>query len=144
VLKEKIESGRSIAPYFPEYNNYQMSSKGECISVLIWIVHSILWFTTVDVLIVLMLAVVVNGSDTVLHRNVKLVHFELQLLSSEVNALQLWLILIQYCVQCKLYLGCRYICSFITGLVFRNMKSGTLWNWTVQFLCILYFCMCGY
>jgi ABC-type sugar transport system permease subunit len=92
-----------------------MISRGEYISVLIWTVYSSLWFTTLDVHIVLVLAVVVNGSDTVLHRNFQLVHFELQLLSSEVNALQLWLLLIQYCVQCKLYLGCRYICSFITG-----------------------------
>jgi len=27
MLKEKVESGKSIARYFPEYNNYQMSSK---------------------------------------------------------------------------------------------------------------------
>lgn len=27
MLKEKVESGKSIAPYFPEYNKYQMSSK---------------------------------------------------------------------------------------------------------------------
>lgn len=27
ILKEKIESGKSIASYFPEYNKYQMSSK---------------------------------------------------------------------------------------------------------------------
>jgi hypothetical protein len=40
MLKEKVESGKSIAPYFPEYNKYQMSSKGEYISVLIWIVYS--------------------------------------------------------------------------------------------------------
>jgi len=40
MLKEKVESGKSIARYFPEYNNYQMSSKGEYISVLIWIVYS--------------------------------------------------------------------------------------------------------
>jgi len=40
MLKEKIESGKSIAPYFPEYNKYQMSIRGEYISVLIWIVYS--------------------------------------------------------------------------------------------------------
>jgi len=40
MLKEKVESGKSIAPYFPEYNKYQMSSKGEYISMLIWIVDS--------------------------------------------------------------------------------------------------------
>jgi len=27
MLKEKVESGKSIAPYFPEYDKYQMSSK---------------------------------------------------------------------------------------------------------------------
>jgi hypothetical protein len=40
MLKEKIESGKSIAPYFPEYKKYQMSSKGEYFSVLFWIVYS--------------------------------------------------------------------------------------------------------
>jgi hypothetical protein len=29
-LKEKVESGKSIATYFPEYNRYEMNSKGEC------------------------------------------------------------------------------------------------------------------
>lgn len=72
MLKEKVESGKSIAPYFPEYNTFR---KGEYISILIWIVYSSLWFTTLDVHIILMLTVVVNGSDTVLHRNIQLVHF---------------------------------------------------------------------
>jgi hypothetical protein len=40
MLKEKVESGKSIGPYFPEYNKYQMSSKGEYILVLIWIVYA--------------------------------------------------------------------------------------------------------
>jgi hypothetical protein len=29
MLKEKVESGKSIATYFPEYNMYEMNSKGE-------------------------------------------------------------------------------------------------------------------
>jgi guanine nucleotide-binding protein subunit alpha len=29
MLKEKVESGKSIAPYFPEYKKYRMSSTGE-------------------------------------------------------------------------------------------------------------------
>jgi len=40
LLKEKVESGKSIGLYFPEYNEYQMNSKGEYISLLIWIVYS--------------------------------------------------------------------------------------------------------
>jgi hypothetical protein len=28
MLKEKVESGKSIANYFPEYNMYEMNSKG--------------------------------------------------------------------------------------------------------------------
>jgi hypothetical protein len=40
MLKEKVENGKSIADYFPEYNKYQMISRGEYISVLIWTVYS--------------------------------------------------------------------------------------------------------
>lgn len=28
TLKEKVESGKSIAKYFPEYSRYEMNSKG--------------------------------------------------------------------------------------------------------------------
>lgn len=35
VLKEKVESGKSIATYFPEYSKYEMNSKGECNEVVI-------------------------------------------------------------------------------------------------------------
>lgn len=74
ILKEKIESGKSIASYFPEYKKYRMSRKGEYISVPIWIVYCSLWFTTLDVHVILELTVVVNVSDTVLHKNVPLVY----------------------------------------------------------------------
>jgi len=30
VLKEKVESGKSIAKYFPDYAKYQLDSKGKC------------------------------------------------------------------------------------------------------------------
>jgi hypothetical protein len=29
IIKEKVESGKSIATYFPEYVTYEMNSKGE-------------------------------------------------------------------------------------------------------------------
>jgi len=41
-------------------------------------------------------------------------------------ALQLFLLLIQYCINWKIYLRCRYICSFITGFYVEVYEKGTL------------------